>query len=90
MLVALSMGADGLLLASRDRKIHVRPPTVAVKTVVGVGDALLAGLLYALCHALPLPDVACWGVATGTAAAMTPGVGVGTLAEVRALITQMP
>lgn len=88
-LVALSMGADGLLLAARDRKIHVRPPNVAVKTVVGVGDAVVAGLIYALRHALPLTDVARWGVAAGTAAAMTPGVGVGTLEEIRALVTMM-
>jgi 6-phosphofructokinase 2 len=83
------MGAKGLLLAARDRSIHVHPPQVAVQTLVGVGDALLAGLIYALCQALPLPDVARWGVAAGTAAAMTPGVGVGTQEEVSALVAQM-
>lgn len=87
-LVALSLGADGLLLASRQQYIHVRPPQVTVKTLVGVGDALLAGLLYALQRNLPLVEVARWGVAAGTAAAMTPGVGVGSLAEVTALVAQ--
>jgi 1-phosphofructokinase family hexose kinase len=84
--VTLSLGADGLLLAQRDQSIHARPPQVAVQTPVGVGDALLAGLLYALHHQLPISDMARWGVATGTAAAMTPGVGMGTLAEVTKLL----
>lgn len=88
-LVALSLAADGLLLAARDRNIHMRPPQVTSQTLVGVGDALLAGILYALHRQLPLPDVARWGVAAGSAAAMTPGVGVGTLPEIRALVERM-
>lgn len=87
--VALSLGAEGLLLTNGEQRILARPPQVKVQTLVGVGDALLAGLLYALHQGLPLPDVARWGVAAGTAAAMTPGVGVGTLAEVSALVDQV-
>jgi 1-phosphofructokinase family hexose kinase len=88
-LVALSMEADGMLFAARDFSLHIRPPKVAVQTPVGPGDALMAGLIYALCQEMPLPDVARWGVATGTAAAMTPGVGVGTFADVTALLEQL-
>jgi len=89
MLVALSLDVDGLLLATRDFNIHLRPPQVAVQTQVGLGDALLAGLIFALCHELPLADVARWGVATGTAAAMTPGVEVGSFEEISRLVDQM-
>lgn len=88
-MVALSLGADGLLLARREQSVYARPPQVAVQTLVGVGDALLAGLLYALHHKLPFSDMARWGVAAGTAAAMTAGVGVGTLEEVSSLVTQV-
>jgi 1-phosphofructokinase family hexose kinase len=88
-LVALTMGADGLLFAARDYSVHLRPPQVAVQTPVGIGDALLAGLIYGLRHELPLADIARWGVATGTAAAMTSGVGVGSRAEISALIPQI-
>jgi 1-phosphofructokinase family hexose kinase len=83
--VALSLGADGLLLAAPGQIIHAQPPAVAVQTLVGVGDALLGGLLDALAQGWPLPEVARWAVAAGTAAAMTPGVGVGSLADVTAL-----
>lgn len=88
-LVALSLGAEGLLLAGRQQSIYARPPQVTVQTLVGVGDALLAGVLYALHHQFPLAGVARWGVASGTAAAMTAGVGVGSWAEVSALAAQV-
>lgn len=87
--VALSLGAEGLLLATEDRLIHARPPQVAARTPVGVGDALLAGLLDALARGLPLDEVARWGVAAGTAAAMLEGVDVGTPAQVQAVARQV-
>ncbi|MCC6165758.1 MAG: 1-phosphofructokinase family hexose kinase [Caldilineaceae bacterium] len=60
-IVALSLGAEGMLLATRAETIHARPPQVAVRTLVGVGDALLAGVLDALAQAVPLIDAARWG-----------------------------
>lgn len=87
--VALSLGADGMLLATADEAIQARPPRVGVRTLVGVGDALLAGMLYALARDMPLPDVARWGVAAGTAAAMREGVDMGSLEEVQAVAAQV-
>ena len=43
--VALSLGADGLLLATQDKAVLATPPTVPAKNVTGAGDALLAGLV---------------------------------------------
>ncbi len=88
-LVALSLGADGLLLASKQRAVWARPPRVRARNPVGAGDALLAGIAWALERGLPLEEVARWGVATGTAAAVREGVSVGTRAEVEALYEQI-
>jgi 1-phosphofructokinase family hexose kinase len=89
-LVALSLGADGLLLASRRGAVWARPPRVRVRNPVGAGDALLAGIAWALARqGLALEEIARWGVATGTAAAMREGVSVGTKAEVEALYEQV-
>lgn len=87
--VALSLGEQGLLLATAERAVHACPPVVPVQTLVGVGDALLAGLVDAFTRRLPLHEIAAWGVACGTAAAMTPGVGVGDPATVTALAAQV-
>jgi 1-phosphofructokinase family hexose kinase len=88
-LVALSLGAGGLLLASEREVVRARPPRVEVRNPVGAGDALLAGVSWALGRGLPLVEVARWGVAAGTAAAMCEGVAVGTRAEVEALYEEV-
>jgi fructose-1-phosphate kinase PfkB-like protein len=56
-----------------------------VRVPVGTGDALLAGLTWALEKGRPLAEMARWGVAAGTAAAMREGVGMGTAQEVQAV-----
>jgi len=84
-LVALSLGAGGLLLASKQCAVWARPPHVRARNPVGAGDALLAGIAWALERGLPLEEVARWGVAAGTAAAVREGVSVGTRTEVGAL-----
>ena len=83
--VALSLGAAGLLLARGQEAVRARPPEVRAPNPVGAGDALLAGLAWALERGLSLEEMARWGVAAGTAAAMGEGVSTGSLAEVRAL-----
>jgi len=80
--VALSLGGAGLLLATREAAAIAIPPDVPVKNVTGAGDALLAGLAYALERGLPLAEQARWGVAAGTASAMHEGVGIVTRASV--------
>lgn len=87
--VALSLGAGGLLWATPEAQARARPPQVRVKNPTGAGDALLAGVLRALAEGLPHTEIARWGVAAGTAAALQEGVGVGTLAEVLALYAQV-
>lgn len=76
--VALSLGAEGLLLATPEAAVFAIPPDVTLKNVTGAGDALLAGLAYALERGLPLAEQARWGVAAGTASAMHEGVGIVT------------
>jgi 1-phosphofructokinase family hexose kinase len=92
-LVALSLGADGLILVTQKQAVWARPPHVQAHNPVGAGDALLAGIIYALISSglddgiqdPTLEQMACWGVAAGTAAAAHEGVSVGSLAEVEAL-----
>jgi len=88
-LVALSLGADGLLLASRNATVRARPPRVVALNPVGAGDALLAGIAWALERGLALPEVAHWGVASGTAAAIGAGTGAAPRGEVEALYAQV-
>lgn len=88
-LVALSLGAEGLMLAARSSVIRARPPRVEVLNPVGAGDALLAGVAWGIERGLALPELARWGVASGTAAALGIGTGGASRAEVEALYGQV-
>lgn len=84
-IVALSMGPAGLVLASETQAVWARPPAVPARTPVGVGDALLAGMIWSMVRDYPLAEVARWGVAAGSASAMLAGVGVASMAEIEAI-----
>jgi 1-phosphofructokinase len=88
-LVALSLGAGGLLLTSMQRAVRAIPPPIEARNPVGAGDALLAALAWALERDLSLEEAARWGVAAGTTAAKNEGVAVVVRAEVQALYRQV-
>jgi 1-phosphofructokinase len=84
-LVALSMGRAGMLLASENETVRVHCPVVTVRNPTGSGNALLAGILFALSRKLPLEETARWGVASGSAAAARADTSFGDFTEVQAL-----
>lgn len=92
-MVALSLGAQGMILAykhsSRVRMLHAEPPQVQILHPTGAGDALLAGIIYALDQKFPADDMARWSVASGTASALHQGVSVGTYQEIQSLASQV-
>lgn len=67
-MIAVSLGRDGALLATRD--VIARQPTRAVEagSAVGAGDAFLAGVVFALGERLPPDQALALGNAVGTAA----------------------
>jgi 1-phosphofructokinase family hexose kinase len=84
--VALSRGAQGLLLSWKGGNAQANAPKVLLKNTVGAGDALLGGLVWALEGGKSLEDAARWGVACGSAAAALEGTNFATLAEVEKLM----
>src|SRR5581483_7377663 len=57
-LVVVSMGADGALFVTKDEAITARPPKIAVKSTVGAGDAMVAGIIAARLNGSSLADTA--------------------------------
>ncbi len=92
-MVALSMGAQGMILAyqhgSHVRMLHAVPPHVQIAHPTGAGDALLAGIMVALDQEFPMDELARWSVASGTASALHAGVSVGTYQEIQQLASQV-
>ena len=72
-IVALTMGRDGALLATRSR-IHTLPGLeVTPRSAVGAGDSFLAALTLGLAQGRDPEDAFALAVAAGTAAVLTPG-----------------
>ena len=73
--VILSLGPDGAVLAARRQAQAwwAVPPAVRVDSPVGAGDSLVAGVVLGWQRTRSLPEALRFGVACGTAAAMTPG-----------------
>lgn len=57
-IVVVSMGGDGAMFVERDGAFIARPPIVPVKSTVGAGDALVAGLVAGLSQKLKLEECA--------------------------------
>jgi 1-phosphofructokinase len=53
-LVAVSMGADGALFVEGDAAVLAIPPAITVKSTVGAGDAMVAGIVTGTLRGLDL------------------------------------
>lgn len=71
--VVTSLGAAGAMLVWGDECRRLRAPTVSIKSKVGAGDSMVAGIVLSLARGRSIPEAARFGVAAGAAAVMTPG-----------------
>lgn len=71
--VVLSLGGAGVLLATEKECVRLRSPIVPIKSKIGAGDSLVAGLTLALARDWPLSEAVRYGVAASAACVMTPG-----------------
>ena len=72
-MVAVTLGADGAILASREGVIRLPAIPVRVRSAVGAGDSFLGAMVFSLQRGRSAREAFCMGVAAGAAAAMTPG-----------------
>lgn len=71
--VVVSLGAGGALLATREATVRLRAPTVRVKSRVGAGDSMVAGIVHGLVRGDSVESAIHLGIAAGAAAVMTAG-----------------
>jgi 6-phosphofructokinase 2 len=70
--LVLSLGAGGALWATAAERERLAAPAVRVRSSVGAGDSMVAGIVLSLAHGRPLPEAVRFGVAAGAAAVMNP------------------
>ena len=71
--VVVSLGAAGVLFASSAGCERMRSPAVPIRSKVGAGDSMVAGLTLGLARNYSLRDAVRFGIAAGAAAVMNPG-----------------
>lgn len=71
--VVVSLGAAGALLVTRESSRRLRSPSVPIRSKVGAGDSMVAGIVLSLARDAELDDAVAYGMAAGAAAVMTPG-----------------
>jgi 6-phosphofructokinase 2 len=71
--IVVSLGAGGAFLMTGDIRRHFSSPTVPIRSKVGAGDSMMAGIVYGLTDGKPVEEAVRLGIAAGAAAVMTPG-----------------
>lgn len=71
-IVAVTMGAAGVLVATRQRTFRMRTPRVNSHSAVGAGDAFVGATVLALAQGRPIEDAVRWACAAGAATTLTP------------------
>jgi len=89
IVVVISIGAAGALMVSKEVTEHFRSPTVPIKSKVGAGDSMVAGIVLGLAQGKSLRDAVMLGVAAGAAAVMTPGTELCRRVDTERLYKQM-
>lgn len=83
--VVISLGKAGAVYSNGIQAWWAEPPLIRERNPIGAGDAMLAGLVWALQKNLNGKDVLRWGVACGAAAASLDGTAVGSFPLVESL-----
>jgi len=72
-ILVVSLGASGALLVSKEGTERFCAPVVPIRSRVGAGDSMVAGMLMRLAQGRDLQDAVFFGISSGAAAVMTPG-----------------
>ena len=87
--VVVSMGASGALLVTRDIAQRFIAPLVKVKTTVGAGDSMVAGIVLYLSKDKDIKEAVRFGIASGTAATLNSGTQLCRLEDAERLYKEM-
>ncbi|HET9069536.1 MAG TPA: 1-phosphofructokinase family hexose kinase [Amaricoccus sp.] len=84
-IVAVTMGHEGALLASRAATFARRAPEVPVLSATGAGDSFVAAMTLALAEGRPVAHAFLFGMAAGSATVMLPGTDLARREDVERL-----
>lgn len=84
--VIVSLGARGAFLASAQGIFYQTTPSVKVKSTIGAGDSMVAGMVYAIAQGHSPKDILKWGVVCGVATTMTGGTNLASKENIQTVL----
>ena len=87
--IVVSLGARGAFIASEKGIFYQNTPSVKVKSTIGAGDSMVAGLVYAIEQGMSSKDILKWGVICGVATTMTGGTNLASKENLRIVLDLM-
>lgn len=88
-ILILSLGPRGVFWMSATERGRLAAPAVPVRSSVGAGDSMVAGIVLSLARGRSLVDAVTFGVAAGAASVMNPGTELCRAADVERLYGEM-
>jgi 6-phosphofructokinase 2 len=71
--IIISLGVAGTFLITKDIYEHIPSPLVPIKSRIGAGDCMVAGITLMLAQEKSIKEAVRYGISAGAAAVMTPG-----------------
>lgn len=88
-LVVVSLGARGAILYSQEEKIQMAPPIVKIRSTVGAGDSMVAGIVSVLVTTGAISEILRMGIACGSATTMAEGSALFAKKDVDRLLNKI-
>lgn len=87
--VVVSLGAGGALLVTEEKSEQLRTPTVAIRSKLGAGDSMVAGIVLKLAQGENVRDATLYGLAAGAATVNTEGTELCSKADTDRLFERL-
>ena len=87
--VVISLGAAGGLMVTKQGCERLRAPTVPIRSKVGAGDSMVAGIVLSLAGGRPMKEAIQYGIAAGSAAVMNPDTELCSKEDTEQLFKQL-
>ncbi len=89
VLVAVTLGPEGALLAGPGGVLRRPAPVLPVRSATGAGDSFLGGMVCALADGRGVEEAFTFGMAAGAASVLTPGTELCRRADVLRIAAEM-
>lgn len=87
--ILVSLGGAGAVLVSKKGVWQFTPPKLKVKSTVGAGDTMVAGIVYKLNNGIAINEAVKFGIACGSATTVNSGMQLASLDQSKAMLKKV-